>query len=201
MLTLGVRYEYNSPKVDLQGRSFSLAFGQQSTVFSKAPKDLLFPGDSAAPRGANFPDKNDWAPRFGFAWDPRGNGRTSIRGGFGVFYDVLKGEDNLQFNGQAPFFGFSSLRFPALGANPAAEVPVFADPFKAAGVPNPFPSRPPPKDLDFGQAVFLPIGDAGVYFVDPHLRTPYVHQYNVTVQHQFRVESRGGSQLRRQRQP
>lgn len=185
VLTLGLRYEYNSPKLDLQGRSFSLAFGQQSTVFTKAPKGLLFPGDPAAPRGANFPDKNDWAPRFGFAWDPRGDGRTSIRGGFGVFYDVLKGEDNLQFNGQAPFFGFSSLRFPALSANPATEVPVFADPFNAAGIPNPFPSRPPPKDLDFGKAGFLPIGDAGVYFVDPHLRTPYVYQYNLSLQHQF----------------
>ena len=105
-LTLGIRYEYSSPKEDTQGRSFSLAFGQQSQRFPGAPTGVLFPGDPNAPKGSNFPDKNDWAPRFGFAWDPKGDGKMSVRGGFGVFYDILKGEDNLQFNGQAPFFGF-----------------------------------------------------------------------------------------------
>src|SRR5581483_3108325 len=99
VLNLGVRYEYSTPKLDTQGRSFSIIPGDQSTVFPNAPLGLVFPGDAGAPRGANFPDKNDFAPRFGFAWDPTGAGKTSIRGGFGVFYDVLKGEDNLQFNG------------------------------------------------------------------------------------------------------
>ena len=61
----------------------------------------------------NFPDKNDWAPRIGFAWDPLGNGKTSIRGGFGMFYDILKAEDNFQFNGQAPFFSAAAIGFPA----------------------------------------------------------------------------------------
>jgi hypothetical protein len=65
---------------------------------------LLFPGDKGAPTGSNFPDKNDFAPRFGFAWQPFNNAKTSIRGGFGVFYDVLKAEDNFQFNGQISFW-------------------------------------------------------------------------------------------------
>src|SRR5262249_36600988 len=67
-LSLGVRYEYSSPKNDLQGRSFTWALGRQSTVFPNAPRGILFPGDANAPTGANFPDRNDWAPRFGFAW-------------------------------------------------------------------------------------------------------------------------------------
>jgi outer membrane receptor protein involved in Fe transport len=181
-LTLGIRYEYSSPKFDTQGRSFSLKLGQQSVVFTKAPLGLLFPGDPGAPKGANFPDRNDWAPRIGFAWDPWGKGKTSIRGGFGVFYDILKGEDNLQFNGQAPFFGFADLFFRALAGNPSAPLNYISQPFVATNSPNPFPSRPPPSNLDFGAAGFLPIGGSGVFFVDPHLRTPYIYQYNLSLQ-------------------
>ena len=184
-LTLGLRYEYSSPKIDTRGRSFSLDFGQQSTVFVNAPKGLLFPGDPQAPVGSNFPDRNDFAPRFGFAWDPRSDGKTSIRGGFGVFYDILKAEDNLQFNGQAPFFGFADLLFPSLSGNPTAESNYLSQPYVAAGQPNPFPSQPPPHSLNFAAAGFLPIGGGGVYFVDPHLRTPYIYQYNLDIQREI----------------
>jgi hypothetical protein len=177
-LTLGMRYEYSSPKEDTRGRAFSLKFGQQSTVFPNAPKGVLFPGDPGAPFGANFPDRNDWAPRFGFAWDPFKDGQTSVRGGFGVFYDILKGEDNLQFNGQAPFFGFADLFMePGLDA--------FSAPFANTGQFNPFPSRPPARNINFDANGFLPFGGGGVFFVEPHLRTPYTYQYNVSVQREL----------------
>jgi Carboxypeptidase regulatory-like domain/TonB-dependent Receptor Plug Domain len=177
-LTLGVRYEYNQPKYDTRGRSFSIVEGKKSTRFPNAPTGLLFPGDADAPKGANFSDFNDLAPRFGFAWDPFGDAKTSIRGGFGVFYDVLKGEDNLQFNGQAPFFGFADL---FMEPGPDA----FSDPFGNVGQPNPFPSRPPAQNIDFDAAGFLPFGGGGVYFVDPHLRTPYNYQYNLSIQREL----------------
>jgi hypothetical protein len=184
-LTLGIRYEYSSPRLDPRGRAFSLKLGQQSIVFPNAPRGLLFPGDPGAPSGSNFPDRNDWAPRFGFAWDPWGKGKTSIRGGFGVFYDILKGEDVLQFNGAPPFFGFSDLFFNPLSSSPSVEVNYLTQPFTAAGVPNPFPSKPPAKDIDFGASGFLPFGGAAIYFIDPHLRTPYIYQYNLSVQREL----------------
>lgn len=185
VLSLGARYEYATPKADTQGRTFSVIPGQQSDVFPNAPPGLLFPGDAGAPRGVNFPDRNDWAARLGFAWDPKGQGRTSLRGAFGIFYDILKAEDNLQFNGQAPFYSSAGLPFGPLTSNPTSEVNYLTQPFVAAGVPDPFPSRPPSPNIDFGTSGFLPIGASGsTFLVDPHLRTPYTYQYHLTLQHQ-----------------
>jgi hypothetical protein len=181
VLTLGLRYEYNTPKADTQGRSFSLLPGVQSQRFSNAPLGLVFPGDPGAPRGSNFPNKKNFAPRFGFAWDPTGRGRTSLRGGIGFFYDILKAEDNLQFNGQPPFVGSAGLYFGDVGPG-SGPVPYMTDPFGSAGVPNSFPSTPPPSDVSFDP--FVPLNSSGYfYLVDPHLRTPYVYQYNLSLQH------------------
>lgn len=182
-LTLGVRYDYSQPKFDTRGRSFSLKQGEKSTVFPGAPTGLLFPGDPQAPKGANFADRNDFAPRFGFAYAP--TSKWSVRGGFGLFYDVLKGEDNLQFNGQAPFFAFTQLFFNPLASAATGEVRYFQDPFGSTGRVNPFPSKPPTRDLNFAAAGFTPIGGSAVYFVNPNLRTPYVMQYNLSVQREL----------------
>jgi hypothetical protein len=183
-LTLGLRYEYNTPKYDTQGRSFSVIPGLHSTRFPDAPPGLVFPGDPGAPDGSNFPDKNDWAPRFGFAWDPRGKGKTSIRGGFGVFFDSLKGEDNLQYNGQAPFFGYADLFYNPLD-NQSGPTGYLRDPFGSTGSVNSFPSKPPAKDINFADSGFLPFGGGGVFFVNPHLRTPYIFQYNLSLQQEL----------------
>jgi hypothetical protein len=183
-LTLGLRYDYNSPKYDTEGRTYSVIPGLQSTVFPGAPPGLVFPGDQGAPRGLNFPDGRNFAPRFGFAWDPRGNGKTSIRGGFGMFYDILKAEDNFQFNGAPPFFSTASISFPSIPTTQSSILTFFNDPFGSSGTPNTFPSQPVDHSINFSAAGLLPYG-AGLYFVDPNLKTPYTYQYNLSLQREL----------------
>ncbi len=210
VVTVGLRYEYNSPKYDTEGRTFSVIPGLQSKRFVDAPPGLVFPGDPGAPTGVNFPDKKNFAPRFGFSWDPTGSGKTSLRGGGGIFYDILKGEDNLQFNGQAPFVGSAGLYFnppnflPSCtnpsGCPVTAPLTYLSNPFQNAcnydaagncvslGVPNSFPSKPPASNISF--TPFLPINIGGsVYMVDPHLRTPYVYQYNLSLQRNLLLDT------------
>jgi hypothetical protein len=131
----------------------------------------------------NFPVKNNWAPRFGFAWDPRGDGKTSVRGGIGVFYDILKAEDNFQFNGQPPFFSSTFFGFNPLPPGQSSIATNFSDPFGAIGIPNTFPSTPPSSSLDFSP--YLPFGAGSLFFVDSHLRTPYTYQYNLSLQREL----------------
>jgi len=212
VLTLGLRYEYNTPKYDTLGRSFSVIPGLQSQRFPNAPPGLVFPGDPGAPTGVNFPDKKNFAPRFGFAWDPTGSGKTSIRGGGGIFYDILKGEDNLQFNGQPPFVGSAGLYYNSpnflpptceytnSGCPVTAPLTYMSRPFQNAcnydvngnctslGVANTFPSKPPASNIDF--TPFLPVNTTGaIYLDDPHLRTPYVYQYNLSLQRTLLAET------------
>src|SRR5206468_4678679 len=62
--------------------------GVKSPRFVNAPPGLFFQGDPGFP-GAGVQEKNwmNFSPRLGFAWDVMGDGRTSIRGAAGTFYD------------------------------------------------------------------------------------------------------------------
>ena len=187
-LSLGIRYEYSTPKLDTEGRTFSIVPGDQSTRFPNAPLGLVFPGDAGAPRGTNFPDKRNFAPRIGFAWSPASGSKTSLRGGFGIFYDILKGEDNLQFNGAPPFFSEQYAAYSPLGPYTTSGASYYSQPWLSAGFSdNPFPSslHPATASTAFANGSSLPFGGGGIYFVNPHLHTPYTYQYNLSVQHEL----------------
>jgi hypothetical protein len=190
LLTLGMRYEYSTPQRDTLGRSFSLIPGEQSQRFVSAPVGAVFPGDPGAPSGLYFPDKTNFSPRFGFAWDPLGKGRTSIRGGFGMFYSVLNGWDMDENNGVAPYY--AGVDFGMNGYNglpgPVTSTPQFLEnPYLSNGLVDPFPSHETLSSKDpnlFEELGALPFGSSQ-WIADPHLRTPYIYQYNLSVQQQL----------------
>lgn len=186
-LTYGLRYEYSTPKSDTKGRTYSIIPGSpQSTVFPGGPLGLVFPGDPGAPRGANFPDKTNFAPRFGFAWQPFHDGKTSVRGGFGMFYDVLKAEDNFQFNGQVPFASAAFIgNFQPSGPATTSGFGFQSDPFGSTGNPDPF-GQPLNHNVNFANTfgTFTSNG-TGATIVNPHLRTPYTYQYNLSIERQL----------------
>ena len=61
-------------------------------MYPTAPPISCTPGDPGTPnRGLIYPDRNNFAPRFGFAWDTLGNQKLVVRGGIGIFYDIEDG--------------------------------------------------------------------------------------------------------------
>jgi hypothetical protein len=84
-LNLGLRWEpFLNAK---EGHNNLGAFrpGQQSTVYPNAPTGALFVGDTGIPNGVVPNRWGRFSPRIGFAFDPTGTGKTSIRGGYGIF--------------------------------------------------------------------------------------------------------------------
>jgi hypothetical protein len=173
-LDLGLRWEYSSPLVDLFDRVNTIHLGQQSKVFPDAPVGLVFPGDSGISRSTYSPDYHDFAPRVGFAWDVRGNGKLSVRGGFGMFYDAPISELTLQYLTSPPF-----------AIQPFTLFTPFNNPWggsQSNPIPQPFPFTPVPRGGHFD---FTNIAPIGLTIMDPGFRTPYSNNWNLQVQYQL----------------
>ena len=92
-LNLGIRYDLQQPLTDPFDRKLAFVPGSKSQVSPNAPEGLLFPGDEGISRGIVKWDRNNIAPRVGMAWDPRGDGRMSVRAGAGIFYGSITGNE------------------------------------------------------------------------------------------------------------
>ena len=100
---LGLRWDIDTPPVDAHNRTASFVPGQQSTVTPAAPLGQLFPGDKGIGRGIISTPFSHISPRLGFAWDPFGDGKTSIRAAAGIFYGSVSGNEWNQPGNAMPF--------------------------------------------------------------------------------------------------
>jgi hypothetical protein len=132
-LNLGLRYDILSWPTE--------AHNHQSN-FNPATGELVEAGASGWPAALINTPKHDFGPRLGFAYDWHGNGRTVIRGGYGLFYYLDRGgvgnelSNNPDFNGTSTFYACptattcgSGYRFAFTGAAAAGAT----DPTTATG--------------------------------------------------------------------
>src|SRR5712671_3704950 len=141
-LNYGLRWELNTPAADAGQKVQTFRPGQVSTVFpckntantdcsSMTPVGLVVPGDAGVSNGLTQTYYKAFAPRIGIAWSPGTSGKTSIRAGWGLFYNPIEQLVLEQFSAEPPFGG-STFPFNTMFNTP------FQDQSGTFTYPNPF---------------------------------------------------------------
>ncbi|MGB9445131.1 MAG: carboxypeptidase regulatory-like domain-containing protein [Candidatus Acidiferrum sp.] len=171
-----------------------------SANYAYFPTGLVFPGDKGVPSGLTTTYYKAFAPRIGLAYSPGwtdgflgklagGPGKSTIRGGYGIFYNPMEQLVMEQFSAEPPV-GVSTFL-----SNPMFNTPYIAQngvqsPNNATGIITQKPSTPcfdpagPAGCVDW--SLFRPILLFGEF--QPHLRTQYAEQYNLTIERQLTAD-------------
>jgi hypothetical protein len=190
-LNYGLRYEIITPWYDTTNKLETAIPGVQSVVFPGAPKGYLVPGDPGVPRTLAPIRYGNFAPRIGFAYAPKGGDswfgkmtggdKTSIRGGFGMFYTNIQDESGFIEVGDAPYGDFYSNSYPVRLSSP------FVNLSDLSILPSPFPFQFPPTnvsksnpDATFNWASVEPI--AGSALLKTNDTIPYIESFYLSVQ-------------------
>lgn len=160
-INLGVRYEFNTPLADKYGRNANVDF-----IYGSGRAAVVLPGDTGPVTGHRYDnatylgDYNNWAPRFGFAYRPFMDGKTVLRGGYGIFYSLSVGQ-MFTFQAQNP--------------------PRIVNDVFTASFPNPVLTF----ENGFNLGSLAPSGIVSVRAMEYNRRDPYIQQWDFTVQRQL----------------
>ncbi|MGB9072598.1 MAG: TonB-dependent receptor [Terriglobales bacterium] len=193
-LNYGLRWELDTPLTDTLGHVQTFRPGENSKMYpctdtplASCPTGLVVPGDPGVPAGMTSTYYKAFAPRIGLSYSPNftggflgkvfgSNGKTSIRTGWGMFYNPMEQLVLEQFGAEPPF-----------GSSPSFYNTFFNTPFVGTAgnvAPNGFNGvLTPPKGEDPGWANYSPILLYGDF--QPHLRTQYTAQYNFSIQREI----------------
>ncbi len=152
-VNLGLRYEYNAPVTEGKDELSAPDLSPASAACTPKPGCLfIVAGTGGLPKATYRPDRNNFAPRVGFAWRPLTSERFVIRSGYGIYYDQTLLNAHLGARLNPPF------RITQLVVNPGnADIhSIFDEP----------PAQTPP----------------GGGFMALNYRDPYQHQWNVGTQ-------------------
>lgn len=164
-VNLGVRYEYfgvqknKDPQLDA-----NFYYGQGSTIAEQVRNGRVFRAPESPTGGLWAPDWNNVAPRVGFAWDVTGDGRTSVRGGYGLGYERNFGNVTFNVIQNPPNYAVISL----VAGTDVPSIPITADnagPLAGTG------SKVLPR--------------TSLRHVDQNIQTAYAHLWSLSVQRQL----------------
>ncbi|MGA3164825.1 MAG: carboxypeptidase regulatory-like domain-containing protein [Terriglobia bacterium] len=194
-VNFGLRWEVSSPWWEAHNEWEALIPGCQSKEFPGAPTGWCFPGDPGIPSTLAPTRYNNFSPRLGIAYSPHadggffgkllgGAGQTSIRAGFGIYFNSFENRILEQESGDAPYgywWGPSYLPdylnpyvIRTSGVNEGQRFPVPVPPLNVS------PTNP---DTSLNWAQFVPLGSSPAFFHDNRL--PYAEHYNFSLQRQF----------------
>ncbi|MEP6924354.1 MAG: TonB-dependent receptor [Pyrinomonadaceae bacterium] len=175
-VNLGLRYDFGSPYYEANNKqtNFDQVAAAQATTQAQALASLVTAKDgNLGARTLVKPDRNNFAPRVGFAYSA--TDKLVVRGGYGIFYNLLDrigSEDQIslnppqvvQFQAQTP-----NGVFPVLGTSPTTGITLT----------NGFPAN----TLDPNN---IQVRNLQLRAVNPDSRTPNLQQGSIGVQYQFR---------------